>query len=179
MSQTASADAAVIRSALQTHLAYLRTAESAHRSAGRALSGHPDLPVSAGGQNPITLSAAHRARCASYGQRAEFVEQLNAFPAAGLMTLSAHDMRSLQVPAHIGGAAVPPEVAARIAQRENQARAAAARPAARPASDRASVGQEQAGGQDAPPQTGQHPRAPKPKTPWPKRSFNDILFGRR
>lgn len=179
MSQTASADAAVIQSALQTHLAYLRTAESAHRSAGRALSGHPDLSVSASGQNPITLSAAHRARCASYGQRAEFVEQLNTFPAAGLMTLSAHDMRSLQVPAHIGAAAVPPEVAARISERENKARAAAARPAARPATGKLPAVDEQVDEQDVPPQTGQHPRAQKPKTPWHKRSFNDILFGRR
>lgn len=153
-------DAGVIQSALGAHLAYLHTLEAAHRSAARALSTHPDLAPTSHARaqrNPITMSAAHRARCASFGQRGEFVEQLAAFPAAGLSSLTAQDMRTLQVPAHIGSAALPEEIAGRIATRETDARLAAARPAARPAA-------------------GQQPGSSSPK---PRTSFDDILHGHR
>lgn len=144
-------DAQVIKSALGTHLAYLRAAETGHRSAGRALSQHPELSaVLAQQRSPIARSAAHRARGASFGQRAEFVEQLLDFPVTGLRSLTAGDMRSLQVPAHIGATAVPAELAEAIAGREAAARWAGAKPVTRPAE----------------PHT-QDPPAPEPKAPDP------------
>ncbi|GFZ89453.1 hypothetical protein [Nesterenkonia alkaliphila] len=157
-------DAQVIQSALGAHLGYLRAAESAHRAAGRALASHPQLPELVRSRtSPIAVSAAHRARSASFGQRAEFVEQLLNFPAAGLRALTEGDMRTLQVPAHIGQAALPKQVADTIAERETRARLAAARPVSRPA-------------------TGKNPvvsaAEPQP-APWHKRSFDDILLGRK
>ncbi|WP_150459959.1 hypothetical protein [Nesterenkonia ebinurensis] len=182
-------DAQVIQSALGTHLGYLRAAESAHRSAGRALAAHPELPELVRSRvSPIAVSAAHRARSASFGQRAEFVEQLLDFPASGLRVLAEGDMRSLQVPAHIGQAALPQPVAQGISEREARARLAAARPAARPATDRDSV-LSAAGDAPAVPQEQPAPAEQKQdnfaaeprqkKAPWHKRSFNDILLGRK
>lgn len=121
-------DERVIQAALTGHLQYLSTAEDAHRRVAGALTGRKDVLSSQ--ENPITLAAAHRARCASFAQRGEFLEQLVAFPAAGLRALTAQDMRTLQVPAHIGAAAVPEELGQQITDRETRTRLAGARSAA-------------------------------------------------
>ncbi|WP_300343083.1 hypothetical protein [Nesterenkonia sp.] len=188
MSQTE--DAQVIQSALSAHREYLRTAEEAHRRAARALSGRGELPSDS--SSPITLSAAHRARCASFAQRGEFVEQLIAFPAAGLRALTAQDMRTLQVPAHIGTAAVPPEVAARITAREESARRSAAGSAARPSAAAAPgtapsqapgshLGGSPAGASSAADSLADQeiasPVPPQPKPAWHRRSFEEVLYG--
>lgn len=183
-------DAQVIQSALGAHLGHLRAAESAHRTAGRALASHPELPdLVRSRTSPIAVSAAHRARSSSFGQRAEFVEQLLNFPTSGLRALTAGDMRTLQVPAHIGQAALPQQVAQTITERESRARLAAARPASRPATGRIPV--ISGPGTDTEPEPAEQPAAskdkqespsPEParkKAPRRKRSFNDILFGRK
>ncbi|RJN31078.1 hypothetical protein [Nesterenkonia natronophila] len=172
-------DAQVIKSALGTHLAYLRAAEIGHRAAGRALSHHPQLSHMVTQQrSPIARSAAHRARGASFGQRAEFVEQLLDFPVSGLRSLTSGDMRSLQVPAHIGATAVPTALAEAIADREVAARLAGAQPATRPAGHTAENSAEaeaapsdwSSGGNEQP-----DPGPPERRGPWFRRSFGDLL----
>lgn len=123
-------DERVIQTALAGHRQYLRTAEDAHRRLARGLPGRTDVLSS--WENPITLAAAHRARCASFAQRGEFLDQLVAFPAAGLRALTAQDMRTFHVPAHIGATAVTPELSRQITDRENRTRLAGARPVAEP-----------------------------------------------
>lgn len=172
-------DAQVMRSALQTHLTYLQTTAWAHRAAGRALSQRPEQPdLLRAGQSPIAVSAAHRARGASFGQRAEFVEQLLDFPVAGLRALGPNDMRSLQVPAHIGAAALPAEVAQAVTEREAAARLNAARPVTRPSAEPAP-----AEPQPAPPPAAEPspavPVPPKKRKPWHRHSFEDILYGHK
>ena len=117
-------DAEVIQAALVGHLTTMQAVEIGHRRAARALSlsaaAQQTTPRAGAvhGLSPterIMLSAAHRARCASYAQRAAFLEELTRFPMAGLKALSAHDIKTLHVPEHIGRAAAPvaetPEVA--------------------------------------------------------------------
>jgi hypothetical protein len=172
-------DAQVIKSALGTHLAYLRAAEIGHRAAGRALSQHPQLShLVAQQRSPIARSAAHRARGASFGQRAEFVEQLLDFPVSGLRSLTSGDMRSLQVPAHIGATAVPTQVGEAIADREAAARLAGAQPATRPAGNtadhsavtEAAASDRSPGGNEQP-----APGPPQRSSPGFRRSFGDLL----
>lgn len=176
-------DAQVIKSALGTHLAYLRAAESGHRAAGRALSQHPELSHLVKLQrSPIARSAAHRARGASFGQRAEFVEQLLKFPVSGLRSLTSGDMRTLQVPAHIGESAVPQHLSEAIAERESTARLAAAKPAARPATHKDSGKHESAGDPSEQPLRYEDEvtlPTPERKPRWYRRSFGDILRGRK
>ena len=165
-------DAQVIKSALGTHLAYLRAAESGHRSAGRALSHHPKLShVVQTQRSPIARSAAHRARGASFGQRAEFVEQLLDFPVAGLRTLTSSDMRTLQVPSHIGASAVPASLAEAISARESAARLAAARPVTRPtaAKDDEEDPSANTEADRHPPEASEVPKAPRRKVSWFRR----------
>ncbi|NDK30725.1 hypothetical protein [Nesterenkonia haasae] len=176
-------DAQVIKSALGTHLAYLRAAESGHRAAGRALSQHPELSHLVRMQrSPIARSAAHRARGASFGQRAEFVEQLLDFPVSGLRSLTSSDMRTLQVPAHIGATAVPKQLSEAIAERESTARLAAAKPATRPSTQK-TLDPDEADGtaSEWPTQSGDAVTLTtlERKVPWYKRGFADILRGRK
>lgn len=119
-------DEHVIQAALRGHLEYVRTAEAAHRTAARALPAHPEVVVPP--TSPITLAAAHRARSSSFAQRGEFIQQLINFPTSGLRGLSAQDMRTLQVPAHIGAAAIRHQLAQQMTERENRTRLSAARP---------------------------------------------------
>lgn len=194
-------DSQVLKSALDAHLTYLRVAASMHRVAGRALAQRPDHPdLLRQRQSPISVAAAHRARGASFGQRSEFVEQLLNFPAAGLRALGPSDMRTLQVPAHIGAAALPDDVARAIEERESASRLRAAQPTVRepesiwPAetSIRASAGEAVENGhtqngdaETAHPQhkaAGSNPAPPKKKKKkrgWRGRSFEDILRGRK
>lgn len=123
-------DECIIHAALTGHRQYLRTAEDAHRRLARALPGRTDVLSS--WENPITLAAAHRARCASFAQRGDFLDQLVAFPAAGLRALTAQDMRTFHVPARIGAAAVTEELSRQITDRETRTRLAGARPVAEP-----------------------------------------------
>lgn len=171
-------DAQVIKSALDTHLGYLRTAASVHRMAGRALSQRPDhADLIRARQSPIAVSAAHRARGASFGQRAEFVEQLLDFPVSGLRALGPSDMRTLQVPAHIGAAALPAEVAQAITEREAAARLQSAQPAARPTAEPPEENSDR--DEPAPIEPDPPKKPPKKKRSWRKRSFEDILRGRK
>lgn len=163
MSQTD--DAQVIQLALSAHLQYLTTAEQVHRWAATAIADQVGDREEAPTQ--IALTAAHRARCASFAQRREFLEQLAAFPVTGLRALTDHDMRALQVPAHIGTGALPAAVAERMAAREARSRSDAARAGARSASQ----GSGAQGVTDV--ETGTGPASPR------DRSFNDILYGQQ
>ncbi|WP_157983985.1 hypothetical protein [Nesterenkonia muleiensis] len=172
-------DAQVIKSALDTHLAYLRAAASVHRTAGRALSRHPELPdLLRSRQSPIAVSAAHRARGASFGQRAEFVEQLLDFPVAGLPALGPSDMRTLQVSAHIGAAALPEDVARAITEREVASRLHSAQPVARPSAEQPSVTPPAADPADSAAESSD-PAPQRKRRAWHRRSFEDILRGRK
>lgn len=131
MSQTQ--DASVIRAALATHAHFLRAAETAHRHAAEA--NPADLREHATGH--IVTAAAHRARSSSFGQRKEFVDQLLGFPVSGVSALTAHDMRALQVPSHIGASCLPESLAEKMIERETALRSSAARAEARPAASAA------------------------------------------
>ena len=148
-------DEQVIHAALFGHSEYLRTAEQAHRRAAAALPSHPEVVGSRA--SPITMAAAHRARSASFAQRGEFLQQIIDFPASGLRTLTAQDMRTLQVPAHIGASAVSRDLGRQISDREHRTRLAAAQPAARAST----------------PQTS----APEPESAPPRRTFDEVVYG--
>lgn len=162
-------DERVIQSALAGHREYLRTAEQVHRRAAAALPSHPE--VVGHRDSPITVAAAHRARSASFAQRGEFLEQIINFPASGLRTLTAQDVRTLQVPAHIGASAVSQDLGQQITDREHRARLAAARPAARASTTQASATQApatHAPAVEADPETKLAPR---------RRTFDEIVYG--
>lgn len=166
---------------MDTHLTYLHAAASLHRAAGRALSQRPDHPdLLRQRQSPIAVSAAHRARGASFGQRAEFVEQLLNFPTSGLHALGPSDMRTLQVPAHIGAVALPEDVAQAIAERESTSRLRTAQPSVRPAEPTAASPENtQNQHDDAAPFAPTPPKEKKKKWGWGRRSFEDILRGHK
>ncbi|GAA1812964.1 hypothetical protein [Nesterenkonia flava] len=158
-------DAGVILSALTAHLEHLRAAEEGHRRAARALHAHPEVLRRA--QDAIALTAAHRARAAAYGQRGAFVQQLAEFPAAGLRALAGTDVNALQVPAHIGAAAVPQELRERAARR---ARAAAMSRGTLPRPPHRAHGRAE--------DPSGRMKAPEAKPSWRRRSFFDVIYGR-
>lgn len=179
-------DAEVIQAALVGHLTTMQAVEIGHRRAARALSLSPAAQQTtpragaAHGLSPterIMLSAAHRARCASYAQRAAFLEELTRFPIAGLKALSAHDIKTLHVPEHIGRAAAPvaatPEVA-ESAPAEPHGTAATSPTAQVERPTAADEKKSQRDDADAP---GTVPTAPAPKPSTHGRSFFDVIYG--
>lgn len=187
-------DAEVIQAALVGHLTTMQAVEVGHRRAARALS----LSAAAQQTTPpagavhdlspterIMLSAAHRARCASYAQRAAFLEELTRFPVAGLKALSAHDIKTLHVPEHIGRAAAPvaetPE-AAESTPAEQHATAEQG-PTADPANghtgqpERPTAADEEQAQPDDADAPGPVPTAPSPKPSARGRSFFDVIYG--
>lgn len=160
-------DERVIKVALAGHREYLRTAEQAHRRAAAALPSHPE--VVGNRASPITVAAAHRARSASFAQRGEFLEQIIDFPASGLRTLTAQDVRTLTVPAHIGASAVSQDLGQQITERDHRTRLAAARPAAR-----ASTSQAPTASPATNPTTS---TAPEPERVLRRRTFEEVVYG--
>ncbi|WP_156837292.1 hypothetical protein [Nesterenkonia alba] len=157
-----STDAGVVQSALAAHLELMRAVEDGHRRAAAGIKQHPQIRRAP--QDAIAIAAAHTARCAGYAQRASFVDELLKFPAAGLRALTGYDMNTLQVPTHIGTAAVPEELRP---VRTTISLPKPPRPTPAPAAS-------------APPAPdSEHTTGPAPAEPPRRRSFLDILYGRR